>query len=68
MSNRPTAEDRANSARIREQIGQLLRVHYRACATEELPLRLRDVLKKLDEEKPELSVEKVQVIGETNFS
>ncbi len=57
MSNRPTPEDRLNSARIREQIGQLLRIHYQACATAELPPRLREALKKLDEEKPQLSGE-----------
>jgi hypothetical protein len=55
-----TPEDSLNSARIREQIGQLLRGHYQACMSQELPLRLVATLKKLDEEG-----EHVQVIGET---
>jgi hypothetical protein len=61
-----TPEDRPNSARIREHIGQLLRDHYQACMTHKLPPRLREVLKKLDEEKHELSGEHVQVIDEKN--
>jgi hypothetical protein len=44
-------------------IGQQLRTYYQACTAEELPPRLLEVLKKLDEETPELSKEHVQVIG-----
>ena len=58
------SENRPNSAGIREHIGRLLRGHYQACMADELPPRLREVLKKLDEEKPEL--EHVQVIGEAS--
>jgi hypothetical protein len=68
MSKSPTLEDRLNwlrikkqsrlnSARIREQIGHLLKDHYQACMTQSLPPRLLALLKKLDQELPE---EKVQ--------
>jgi predicted metal-dependent hydrolase len=44
-------------------IGRHLQKYYQACVTEELPPRLREVLKKLDEEKPELG--RVQKTGKT---
>jgi Anti-sigma factor NepR len=34
-------------------IGDQLRSYYQACSTEELPARLRAVLKKLENEEPE---------------
>jgi len=37
----------------KDRIGQQLKEHYRACATEELPPRLVALLKKLDHELPE---------------
>ena len=60
-----TTEDRLKSSRIRERMDKLLKDHYRACASQELPPRLLAALKKLDEERPELSGEHVEVIGET---
>ena len=70
MSKSPTLEDRLNwvrirkqsrlnSARIRELIGHLLKDHYQACMSHELPPRLLAALKKLDEERPELSGDQV---------
>ena len=57
-------EDSFKSARIRGLIDDLLRGYYQACTSQELPLRLIATLRKLDEERPELSGEHVQV-GET---
>jgi hypothetical protein len=54
LHKKSTPEDRLNSARIREHIGRLLTDHYQACTTDDLPPRLREVVKKWDEEKPEL--------------
>jgi hypothetical protein len=66
MNKKATTEERLNSARIRDHIGRLLQKHYQACTTDELPPRLLAVLKKLDEEQPELSGPRVQaVIRET---
>jgi hypothetical protein len=62
MNKKPTAEDRLNSARIRDHIGHLLKKHYQACTTVELPPRLLALLKKLDEERPELSAPQVQAV------
>ena len=59
---KPTAEDRLNSARIRDHIGHLLKKHYQACTTDELPPRLLSLLKKLDEEQPELFGPQVQLV------
>ncbi len=53
MYKHRTPEDTLNSARIREEIGHLLRNYYQTCIANELPPRLREVLKKLDEEQPE---------------
>jgi hypothetical protein len=53
MSRKRIPEDDLNWAVTRIIIGELLRKHYQACATEELPPRLRAVLKKLDSEEPE---------------
>jgi hypothetical protein len=50
-----TPEDQLKSARIRERMGKLLKDHYWACARQELPPRLLATLKKLEEERPELS-------------
>ena len=62
MNKKPTAEDRLNSARIRDHIGHLLKKHYQACTTDELPPLLLALLKKLDEERPELSAPQVQAV------
>ncbi len=48
-----TPENSLNSALIREQIGRLLRNHYQACTSQELPPRLLALLKKLDQVFPE---------------
>jgi hypothetical protein len=40
---------------INERIGGALKKHYQACMTDELPPRLRDVLKELNSEEPERS-------------
>ena len=48
-------EDSFKSARIRGLIDDLLRGYYQACTSQELPLRLREVLNKLNNERPELS-------------
>jgi hypothetical protein len=53
--SKKTFEEALNWTDTRERIGQLLRVHYQACATQELPPRLRAVLKKLEQEEPERS-------------
>jgi hypothetical protein len=45
----------------KDRIGQQLREYYQAFTTEELPLRLRDALKKLDEE-TENSAEQFEVV------
>ena len=50
MYKKPTPE---NLARIRERIGHWLKDHYQTCTTDELPLRLLALLKKLDQELPE---------------
>jgi len=51
-----TLEDSLNSHRIRDRNDHLLKDYYQACTSQELPPQLRAVLKKLDEEKPELSL------------
>jgi hypothetical protein len=45
---RPT--DQRLDQRVKERIGQQLRDYYDSCISEELPPRLRAVLKKLNEE------------------
>jgi hypothetical protein len=62
MSKR-TPNELLSWCHIKGQIGQQLKDHYRACTTEELPPRLRALIKEL-EEKPELSAEQVQAICE----
>jgi hypothetical protein len=62
MNKKPTAEDRLNSARVRDYIGHLLKKHYQACTRDELPPRLLALLKKLDEERAELSAPQVQAV------
>jgi hypothetical protein len=42
-------------------IGEQLKAYYQACATEELPPRLLEALKKLDEES-QRSAEQVEII------
>src|SRR5262249_27765947 len=44
--------------KTREQLDKLLRAHYRACTRQELPPQLCAVLKKLEEESPEFTMEK----------
>jgi len=66
MYKRVSPEDRLNAARAREQIDLALRKNYQACMTDELPPRLLAALKKLDEERPELSSDHVQVIRDQN--
>jgi len=63
----PQGEVRA-TREAREQIGQKLKKLYQACATDELPPRLLAALKKLDEERPEVPMERVRVIRETKSS
>lgn len=46
-------EEAYNWTVTKKILGELLTKHYQACTTDELPPRLREVLKKLDEEKPE---------------
>ena len=57
MIKKRTAEERLNAARIRDHIGHLLKKHYQACVTDELPPRMLALLKKLDQE---LREEKIQ--------
>jgi len=54
VKKKDTAELR-NWSITKEQIGHQLKKHYQACMTDELPPRLRALLKKLDEEQPEQS-------------
>ena len=53
MYKKPTRGDLLDLAHIRERLGHLLKGHYQACMTDELPSQLLAVLKKLDEERPE---------------
>jgi hypothetical protein len=55
-----TPDELRNWSFTKERIGQQLKDHYRACATEELPPRLLAVIKKLDEE-TEPSATQVQI-------
>jgi hypothetical protein len=52
MPNKRTPDELRNWSFTKEQIGKL-KEHYQACTTQELPPRLRDVLKKLNKEKSE---------------
>jgi hypothetical protein len=52
MIKKRTAEERLNATRIRDHIGHLLKKHYQACVTDELPPRMLALLKKLDQELP----------------
>jgi hypothetical protein len=60
-----TAEEWRDWSYTKERIGLQLKAHYQALATEEWPPRLLAVLKKLDEDRPELSGEHVQAIAKT---
>jgi hypothetical protein len=60
MPKQPSGEW-LNWCQTKERIGQQLREHYRAYTTAELPPRLLTLVKKLNE-KPDLTVERVQVI------
>ena len=53
MYKHRTPEDRLNSLRIREEINHALRNYYQTCMANELPPRLHEVLKQLDEQQPE---------------
>lgn len=53
MPKKRTPEGELNWVVTRKIIGELLTKHYQACATEELPRRLRALIKKLDSEEPE---------------
>lgn len=57
-----TPEDPLNCARVRGRIDKLLKDHYQACTGVELPSRLRAVLERLDEEIPESSGNRDQII------
>jgi hypothetical protein len=59
MYKQRTPEDRFISYRVRERIDQLLKGHYQACMTAELPPGLLAVLKKLKEEEPDSQDEHV---------
>jgi hypothetical protein len=67
MYKKPTRGDLLDLAHIRERLGHLLKGHYQACLSRELPPQLLAALKKLDEERPELSGEHVQVISKTEI-
>ena len=60
FSNR-TADEWRDWSYTKDRIGQQLKAHYQALASEELPPRLLALLKRLDEE-TELSAEHVKVI------
>ncbi len=49
----------------REQFGDQLKTFYERCMTDELPPRLRELLKKLESQRPGTGV---QVSGKTNES
>ena len=49
-----TASESFHWNTTRERMDELLRDHYRVCMSQELPPKLLAVLKKLDEERPEL--------------
>jgi predicted metal-dependent hydrolase len=51
-SNADVTDELDNWASTREQIGRQLKTFYERCMTDELPPRLREVLKKLDEDQP----------------
>jgi hypothetical protein len=53
MPNKRTPDELRNWSFTKEQIGKQLKEHYQACTTQELPPRLREVLKKLNKEKSE---------------
>jgi hypothetical protein len=59
MYKRLTRENLNNSARIRGLIDDLLRGYFQACTNRELPLRLREALNKLYEERPAISSEQL---------
>ena len=46
-------EESLNYARVRARIDKLLKDYYQARTSEELPFRLLELLKKLDEDRPE---------------
>jgi hypothetical protein len=53
MAKKRTADELQNWSLTKERIGQELKKYYQACTTDELPPRLRALVKKLDEETPE---------------
>jgi hypothetical protein len=56
MPNRLSGEW-LNWCQTKERLGQQLRQYYSACMIDELPPRLFAALKKLDEERPERSLQ-----------
>jgi hypothetical protein len=52
-SNRDTSDELRDWSFAREQIGRKLKTFYERCITDELPPRLREVLKKLENEELE---------------
>lgn len=64
-SKRVTADELRNWSVARERIGHQLKEYYQAFTTEELPPRLLAVVKRLDEEQPDLLGEHVQTPGKT---
>jgi len=62
-STKRTPDELRNWSRTREQIGDQLKKHYQACATEKLPPRLLALVKNLD--KPEILAEKIELIRKT---
>jgi Anti-sigma factor NepR len=53
FSKQKTPDELRNWSLTKERMGQQLKEHYQAYTTEELPPRLRALLKKLDQELPE---------------
>ena len=50
MSRKRTTDELQNRSLAKELIGELLKNHYRAFTTEELPPRFLELVKRLDEE------------------
>jgi predicted metal-dependent hydrolase len=59
---REASDEARHWAITREHIGHQLKTFYERCMTDELPPRLREALKELDEETPEASNEQPALI------